>query len=121
VQARIYGTRGTALISGPTIRARLGLRDTWASFTRISSSARSSRSARPAAWGAVPTSRLLVGSFAPAPRKHRLLLERRVGSKWRKVVVLRTARGGRYRAALERAGLYRVRYRSVAGPAVRVR
>jgi stage II sporulation protein D len=121
ISARVYGTRGTALVSGPTLRARLGLRDTWASFTRISSSARQARSARPAAWGQHPTSRLLVGSFEPAPRRHALRLERRIGGRWRTVLILRTTRNGHYRVALERAGLYRVRSRTVAGSAVRVR
>jgi stage II sporulation protein D len=121
IRARVYGTGGTSLISGPTLRARLGLRDTWASFTRISSSARRSRSARPSSWGATPTARLLVGSFDPAPRKRALRLERLTDGRWRTILILHTARDGHYRAALERAGLYRVRSGSVAGPTVRVR
>ncbi|HEY1273445.1 MAG TPA: SpoIID/LytB domain-containing protein [Thermoleophilaceae bacterium] len=121
VRARVYGTRGTSVISGPTLRARLGLRDTWARFTRISSTARSPRSARPAAWGAAPTARLLVGSFQPAPRGHELRLERRTRGVWRTLLLLHTARDGHYRAALDRAGVYRVRSGKVAGPAVRVR
>ena len=34
VKANLVGTRGTTSTSGPTLRARLGLPDTWAFFTR---------------------------------------------------------------------------------------
>ena len=35
VKAQVIGSRGTTTISGPTIRARLALRDTWMRFTRV--------------------------------------------------------------------------------------
>jgi stage II sporulation protein D len=41
VRARVYGSRGSTVLTGPQIRARLGLDDTWAYFTR----ARSARAA----------------------------------------------------------------------------
>ncbi|MGZ5323762.1 MAG: SpoIID/LytB domain-containing protein [Solirubrobacterales bacterium] len=34
VTAKLVGTRGTGKVSGPTLRARLGLPDTWATFKR---------------------------------------------------------------------------------------
>ena len=37
VRARVYGSGGTTTVSGPEIRARLGLYDTWAYFTKVSS------------------------------------------------------------------------------------
>src|SRR3954462_14478588 len=40
VKARVIGTKGSRVLSGPSIRTKLGLRDTWFSFVRISSSAR---------------------------------------------------------------------------------
>ena len=36
--AEVVGSRGTTKTDGPTLRARLGLYDTWASFTAISGS-----------------------------------------------------------------------------------
>jgi len=38
VRARVYGSNGSVVLTGPQIRARLGLDDTWAYFTRASSS-----------------------------------------------------------------------------------
>jgi stage II sporulation protein D len=37
VRARIYGSNGSIVLTGPQIRARLGLDDTWAYFTRVGS------------------------------------------------------------------------------------
>jgi stage II sporulation protein D len=37
VRARIVGSNGSTILTGPQIRARLGLDDTWAYFTRVSS------------------------------------------------------------------------------------
>lgn len=39
VRARIYGTSGSTVLTGPEIRARLGLDDTWARFVRVGSAA----------------------------------------------------------------------------------
>jgi stage II sporulation protein D len=37
VRARIVGSNGSRILTGPEIRARLGLNDTWAHFTRVGS------------------------------------------------------------------------------------
>jgi stage II sporulation protein D len=37
VRARVYGSNGSVVLTGPQIRARLGLDDTWAYFTRVGS------------------------------------------------------------------------------------
>jgi stage II sporulation protein D len=126
VRARVVGSRGSTTITGPTIRARLGLRDSWLTIVSVKSSASrpgpaSWRVVRPASWGRDPTHRALEGEFWPAPRTHRLRVERRVGGRWRLVGFEDTGRRGRYRVELERAGVYRVRAGSVAGPRVRVR
>jgi stage II sporulation protein D len=121
VRARVVGSRGSSTITGPTIRSRLGLRDTWLTIVSVRSSARRQRSARPASWGGVPPRRALAGDFYPAPRKHRLRVERRAGGRWRKVATTRTGAHGRYRVELDRAGVYRVRAGSVTGPHVRLR
>jgi stage II sporulation protein D len=54
VKARIVGTGGSTNASGPTLKARLGLPDTWASFIspRQARSSRAARLAREAASGA---------------------------------------------------------------------
>ncbi|MBA3262756.1 MAG: SpoIID/LytB domain-containing protein [Thermoleophilaceae bacterium] len=121
VRARVIGSKGSTVLTGPTIRSRLGLRDTWFTFVRIASSARYPRSARPASWGARLTAAALAGEFSPAPKRRVLVLERRAGSDWRAVRRIRTTASGRYRVEIGRAGAYRVRTGRVAGPAVRVR
>jgi stage II sporulation protein D len=121
VKARVIGSKGSVTLSGPTIRTRLGLRDSWFTFVRVSSSARYARSARPASWGARLSPDALAGEFSPAPHSRVLLLERRAGARWVVVRRVRTSASGRYRVSIARAGSYRIRSGSVAGPAVRVR
>jgi stage II sporulation protein D len=120
VRARVIGSAGSTVLSGPQIRARLGLRDTWLTFVRASSRVSRARSARPASWGPRLISPALVGSYTPAPKRP-LTVERRGRRGWRAVAKVRTTRAGRYRLDIGRAGAYRVRAGRVAGPAVRVR
>jgi hypothetical protein len=119
-EARVIGTRGSRVLTGPDIRSRLGLRDTWFTFVRVSSAVRRARSARPASWGPRLVNPALAGRYTPAPRK-RLAVERRAGDGWRTVARVRTTADGRYRIEIGRAGVYRVRAGRVAGPSVRVR
>jgi stage II sporulation protein D len=121
VKARVIGSKGSITLSGPTIRSRLGLRDSWFTFERISTSARYARSARPASWGERLSADALVGEFSPAPRSRVLVLERRAGGRWAFVRRMRTTAAGGYRVSIARAGSYRVRSGGIAGPAVRVR
>jgi len=121
VRARVIGTAGSRVVTGPQIRAALGLRDTWMSFARVSSSARRGGSTRPLARGAHLSQRELAGRFSPAPRSGALVLERRASGRWRKLATVLTTKSGRYRVGVDRAGTYRVRSGRVAGPAVRVR
>jgi stage II sporulation protein D len=121
VRARVVGTRGSVVLSGPTIRSRLHLRDTWFSIIRVSSSVHRARLARLASLGPPFVAPALTGEFSPAPRRRWLAVERREGAVWRRIARVRTTRSGRYRLSIDRAGLYRVRSGSVAGPAVRVR
>jgi stage II sporulation protein D len=121
VRARVIGTRGSTAISGPDIRARLGLRDTWMRFIRVSTSARAGRTAFPATWGSRPLAARLMGTFDPAPRSRRLIVERRRDGTWHRVGRVRTSAAGRYVASVAGPGLYRVKAGTVAGPAVRVR
>jgi stage II sporulation protein D len=120
IRARFYSRHGSRTLTGPSIRSALGLFDSWAYFNVVSSS-QAGRIARVSLSGPVFPALALVGSFDPAPRSHRLVIERRVGDSWRRVRVARTGRAGRYRVRVGRRGVYRVRAGSVAGPAVRVR
>ena len=121
VRARVIGSAGSRTVTGPQVRSALGLRDTWFTHYRVASSASRARSARPSSWGPRPGRRSLAGMMQPAPRKRMLRIERRLGDRFRAVTRVRTSRSGRYRVALSRPGLYRVRYGAVTGPPVRVR
>ena len=127
VRARVYGSAGTRIITGPAIRARLGLRDSWALFSTVSSSQRKPPAPRATRWGGrrVQLARVwplqLGGTFEPAPRSRELLVERRSGRRWKRAGSARTDARGRYRAHIGRPGVYRVRVGGVAGAAVRIR
>jgi stage II sporulation protein D len=119
VRARVYGARGARLLTGAQIRKRLRLYDSWAYFTKVSASQVKHRPRRAAATRTpFPEIR---GSFDPAPRAGRVLVERRRGGRWERVAELLTGGGGRYRTTLAMAGVYRVRVGSLVGPRLRVR
>ncbi len=117
VRARVVGSRGSRMLSGSDIRARLELYDSWASFTKVSTSQVKHRRARHAR----STFPEVAGVFAPAPRSGRVVVERLSGTGWHRVSRIRTSRKGRYRTTVGVDGVYRVRSGSVAGPSVRVR
>jgi stage II sporulation protein D len=117
VRARVYGSRGSRVLTGPSIRARLGLDDTWAYFTRVSTSAARVRGARAASAGY----RALAGTFVPAPRSRELAIERRENGDWVDAGSTVTDAKGRYRATVVGPGTYRVRSGAVAGPPARLR
>ena len=122
VRARVVGTRGSREVTGPQVRAALGLRDTWFTDYRVRTTASGARSARPASWGPRPSQRVLEGEFQPAPRKRALSIERRdADGRFHAVTRTLTSRSGRYRVTLTRSGVYRVAYGAVTGPPVRVR
>ena len=143
VRAEIVGSRGTTPVTGPTLRTRFGLNDTWAYFTTVSSGVTQSApapktpAATPAEPGATTTggvtagaaragrlrAPVLRGSIAPAKPGAALRVQRRTGKgRWRTAVDARLDSSGRYAVAVPGAGLYRVLYAdNVAGPAVRVR
>ncbi|MBN1528757.1 MAG: SpoIID/LytB domain-containing protein [Thermoleophilaceae bacterium] len=124
VRAQVVGSRGTRKISGPDIRGALGLRDTWARFTRVSTAARASHGTpvgRAALAGFPPARATIHGSLDPAPKRALLVVERRLAGRWVKVRRVRMGSRGRYRADVSARGVYRVRAGVIAGPAVRVR
>ena len=122
VRARVYGSRGSRILTGAQIRARLGLFDSWARFTTVSTSqvnpVRAARRSRVVRSGPPYA---ITGRLDPAPRGGRLALERRHAGRWRRVRVTLTSADGRFRTSVGTRGVYRVRAGTVAGPAVRVR
>jgi stage II sporulation protein D len=121
VLAEVVGTRGSRTVTGPQVRAALGLRDTWLTDYRVATTAIHIRSARPARWGPRPPRRTLEGQFQPVPRARVLAIERRVDGRWRFVGRAPTSRSGTYDVTLTRPGVYRVAYGAVKGPPVRLR
>lgn len=142
VKAQIVGTRGRTSVSGPTLRSKLRLYDTWARFTVITASATrgdgntpkaASAPAAPAAagtGGAVPSARAaalsdsaatLKGRVAPAPAGSWVTVQRHNGKRWVSRFDVPVAANGRYTARLRSTGRYRVRFAGESGPTVRVR
>ncbi len=141
VSALVLGTRGNTRVSGPTLRARFGLYDTWAYFTTVSAGQRPPRSTPPASGGSgssaggatasavrlaaaalsVPPAawRVLEGVISPAPsRRARAAVELREGRGWRRVSTVKLGRGGDYRVRERAAGRYRIVYARMASPDV---
>ena len=120
VRARVYGTRGSRTLTGADIRARLDLYDSWAFFTRVSTS-QVKESKRRRASAALSPFPEIAGVFSPTPRSRRLVVERRGGDGWHRVSRIHTTAKGRYRTTVGVGGAYRVRAGSIAGPAALVR
>ena len=130
VAADVVGSGGRTRVDGATIRARLGLYDSWAYFRTITAGRASSvrapagpptpGSSGTALAGARPAGGLR-GSILPARRGAAITLQRRDGGRWVTIGTTRAGAGGRYEAAVASAGTYRVRYGGDAGPPVRVR
>ena len=109
--------RAPRVLSGPTIRSRLGLRDTWFTFVRVSSSSVRAALGAPGQLGRAARAAGAGG---------RVLARRRGGSGSRSSAAtagagtgsrrVHTTAAGRYRLDIARAGTYRVRSGSVAGP-----
>ena len=123
VAADIVGTGGRTRVDGATLRARLGLLDTWAYFTSIAS-----RQAPPTGTGgaqagaAGPRPRATVaGTVIPARVGAEVRIQRRAGSGWRTVASTLVRPGGYYRAAVASSGVYRAVFAGDAGPSIRVR
>ena len=127
VEADVIGSAGRTRVDGATLRARFGLFDSWAFFTSIRTRATPPPVPAPETGGAVPvvarvpTIAGLAGHVLPARAGARVQVERRTGGRWVTVDSATTGRSGRYRAGVPATGLYRVRYKGDAGPAVRVR
>ena len=122
VLADVVGSRGRTRVRGADLRTRLGLYDTWAYYSRVTSSA-ARQPARPSSWFVrlfVPRRYAIRGSVAPVPKGRRLVVQRRTKKGWRTVRRARTRRSGAYRVQLRRAGTYRVVAAGAPGPATQI-
>jgi stage II sporulation protein D len=113
VSAVVLGTRGSVPVDGATLRARLGLFDTWASFRTITSR-------RVVGDPTGGTRASLAGKVLPAGRGTPIVLQERAGGTWRPAGRAALRAGGAYTMAVPHAGLFRVVAGGGVGPAVRV-
>jgi stage II sporulation protein D len=126
VAADVVGSGGRVRVNGPTLRAKLGLYDTWAFFTSIKTG--KAPAPLPAATpdpdepvvARVPDVAGLSGSVMPAHKDAIVRIEQRFHGRWVPAGETRTDRRGRYHVGVSAKGLYRVRYKGDAGPGVRV-
>jgi stage II sporulation protein D len=134
VEADVIGTRGRTRVTGGQLRARLGLFDTWAFFTSITTG--EEPPPEPPAEGAPtggtepfgsatylqarPAVSALTGSVLPVLPGARVTVQQRLGRDWVDVGRVRLRRGGRYVYRVTGRGTYRVRYHDENGPAVRI-
>ncbi|MFL5835785.1 MAG: SpoIID/LytB domain-containing protein [Solirubrobacteraceae bacterium] len=129
VHAVVIGTRGRTRVTGPELKARLGLPDTWASFVDVSTEPAPAGAPLIAAVGlgagvraSADAARAVRGSVAGGRRGARLAVQARGRhGRWRTVTTTRLSAGGNYAAVVPRAGTYRVRYHGLDGPPVHVR
>src|SRR4051794_22244063 len=141
VDAQVLGTRGTVDVTGPQLRSRLGLYDTWAYFVTIKSG-QGGPSTQPqqapatdntpatdgggvtasASWlrrVVGPAQHVLSGSVAP--RAEKITLQRLGHSRWKTIGYGTTDDRGRYALRVGSTGRYRILANGGVGPAVHVR
>jgi stage II sporulation protein D len=127
VHADVVGTAGRTNVTGPELKSRLGLNDTWATFVDVAT--------EPAPAGPPPVAiaglgagvkatahalRAVRGRIAPASHGAPVAVQVRARGRWRTLTTTRLRAGGAYAAVVPRAGVYRVRYRGLDGPPVHV-
>jgi stage II sporulation protein D len=122
VSADVICSRGRFRTTGPALRSRLGLYDSWFRVVRASS-----RKAKQAADLSVPAVGSLLhpvtisGSFSPRPRVVDVERRDEATGSWRLVARGLTNRAGAYRVPVYSAGTYRVSAGGVSAPPVIVR
>jgi stage II sporulation protein D len=130
--AEVVGSRGVTPTDGATLRARLGLFDTWAYFTAISGEKEQTPAVEgdPSGGATIPRSfsfvhkraaGVLRGSVVGPRGRATLRVQVRRGSAWANVGTVRTSRTGAYRWRATAPGTYRVVVAGAAGPAVTLR
>jgi stage II sporulation protein D len=138
VAADVVGTRGSTRVTGATLRARLGLYDTWGYYTSIATRKKPPAEQAPAeqppqraagegTGGVTPGARMtrfraiasVAGTVMPARDGERVTIQVRRGARWVDVLEKRVHRGA-YRAAVTQPGVYRAAFRGASGPPVRI-
>jgi stage II sporulation protein D len=123
--AEVVGSRGVTTVDGATLRAKLGLFDTWAHFTAIKGEKapasdesggatippRSFAFRRPAVVGVLRGTVIGGGAYG--------VVQVRRSGRWVDVANIRTRRGT-YRFAAMSSGVYRAVFGGAAGPSVRL-
>jgi stage II sporulation protein D len=138
VSAKVVGSKGTTVVSGPQLRKRLGLYDTWAYFINIKTGQRNTPTqpqptpheqvtdgggvTAKAAWLRrmfAPRQLVVAGTVTPVATK--ITLQRLGRRGWTTIGYGTTNRRGRYALLVNSTGLYRVLTHGAVGPVVRVR
>jgi stage II sporulation protein D len=118
VRAQVRGSRGNLNVTGPQLRSRLGLRDTWFYVRRVSSKASSGMRARTAS-GSRPLAE--ISGSVSSSHDRLVTLQRRVHGAWVKVLDVPLGENGGYSIHVAGAGLYRVLAGWAPGPTLRVK
>ncbi len=116
VLAQVEGSSGSVRVSGPALRARLGLRDTWFSVRRVSSTTSSGLQARTVS-GTRPL--VAISGSVSAGKQRFVTLQRKAGGKWQQVLEVPLERD-RYLIHVGKAGVYRVLAGWAPGPELRI-
>jgi stage II sporulation protein D len=116
VRAQVVGSRGSVNVTGPQLRSRLGLRDTWFYLRRVSSNAIGGMRARTTA-GSRP---LVEISGSVSSHQAFVTLQRQRAGKWVKVVDVPIDLHGRYAIHVADPGVYRILAGWAPGPELRV-
>jgi stage II sporulation protein D len=120
VRAEVRGSRGSTRVTGPQIRARMGLRDTWFYLRRVTSTTNGGASARTAS-GVRPL--VAISGSVSSSQERFAKLQRLVGADWVTVVDVPLERSGgesHYRIHVGEAGRYRVLAGWAPGPTLDV-
>ena len=135
VAAKIVGTGGTTTISGPALRTRFGLYDSWMYFSTIRTGVRKKAPAEndvtadPGTGGVAPPARsasrirgVVAGKITPGRRGGPVVVQRRSRAHvWQVEARTKLDRRGRYSVPVARPGVYRVVSGGVAGLSVTLR
>jgi stage II sporulation protein D len=148
VWADVVGSRGSERVRGTTLKSRLGLDDTWASFNRFSTKTKpgkppTSTPTTPTTpgGGVTPTAAFagkrlrlfpnrfhpgkparLYGSLWPAPKGGLAKVQRKdKNGRWITVGRTRLDKHGKYNVAVKGSGMFRITVGPLSGPAMRVR
>jgi hypothetical protein len=138
MRARVIGTAGATTVTGVQLQQAFRLASTWVAFTTITTLAGPAPGHAPAISpalspamairGLVPFVRAMVagparavhGSVFPARKGDPIAVQVKTTHGWHSVRKLRVGSGGGYASKLPARGTYRVVYRGLNGPAVRV-